>query len=677
MADVPDDVLREAETLRTQLEHHNYCYYVLDQPEIPDADYDLLLRRLQAIEEHYPTLVTPESPTQRVGAQPLEAFGTVRHSTPMLSLGNALTEEEFREWHQRTADGLEGDAFELVAEPKLDGLAVELVYEAGRFVLGSTRGDGVTGEDVTQNLRTVRSVPLRLRTDARQPPARLEVRGEVYMDRARFVELNARREEAGEPRFANPRNAAAGSLRQLDPTVTADRPLRILLYALGQADGPAPDSHTDELAFLADLGFPVVQHRICSGVEDVQAFWDEMGARRETLPFEIDGIVLKVNDREQQRRLGVRSRSPRWAIAYKFPAQQATTAVRDIEVQVGRTGALTPVARLEPVRVGGVEVSNATLHNQDEVDRKDVRIGDTVVIQRAGDVIPEVVRVVPGERTGAERKFTMPDRCPVCGSAVERPEGEVVARCINFACPAQVKGRIEHFARRGAMDVEGLGAKLVDQLVQTGLVASPADLYFLGKEPLAALERMAEKSAENLLAALEASKDRPLARCIYALGIRHVGEHVAEVLADTFRSIDALMAADYELLEGTYEVGPTVARSVRDFFDNPDNLAAVERLRHGGVRFPPVEKREPVEEGETPFAGKTFVFTGSLEHSTRAEAQALVKARGGRAASSVSSKTDYVVAGAKAGSKLAKAEKLGVTVLTEDEFRKMLDDAGD
>ncbi len=676
MPDVPDAVRHEAERLCAEIQHHNHCYYVLDQPEISDADYDRLLRRLQELEEQYPELVTPESPTQRVGAEPVEAFGTVRHSIPMLSLGNALDEAEFREWYQRAADGLDGEPFEMVAEPKLDGLAVELVYEDGRFVLGSTRGDGVTGEDVTQNLRTIRSIPLRLRSGSRRPPARLEARGEVYMDRDRFVELNERREEAGEQPFANPRNAAAGSLRQLDPGITASRPLRIFLYGLGEVEGVELESHTDELRLLADLGLPTAEHRICTTVEEVQAFWNEMNARRETLSFEIDGIVLKINSLAQQKRLGVRSRSPRWAIAYKFPARQATTVVRDIEVQVGRTGALTPVARLEPVRVGGVEVSNATLHNQDEIDRKDVRIGDTVVIQRAGDVIPEVVSVVKDRRTGDERAFQMPGTCPVCGSEVERPEGEVVARCINFACPAQVKGRIEHFASRGAMDIEGLGTKLVDQLVEKGLVSSPADLYFLTHGQLAGLERMAEKSAQNLLDALEASKGRSLARCIYALGIRHVGEHVAEVLAEGFGSIDALMGADYDLLEATYEIGPIVARSVRDFFDNPENVAAIERLRQGGVQFPPVERREPVEEGETLFAGKTFVFTGALS-MPRAEAEALVKERGGRAASSVSKKTDYVVAGEKAGSKLAKAEKLGIMVLTEEEFKAMLEEPGD
>jgi len=671
MAKVPEKIVKEVEELRRQIEHHNYCYYVLDQPEIPDAEYDRLMRRLQELEAQYPELVTPDSPTQRVGAQPVEAFGTVRHTMPMLSLDNALSEEEFREWWRRTADGLGGERFEVVAEPKLDGLAVELIYEDGRFRLGATRGDGYTGEDVTQNLRTIRSVPLRLRERDGGVPSRLEARGEVYMEVERFREFNRQREEAGEPPFANPRNAAAGSLRQLDPRVTAARPLEILLYGVGVVEGVELRSHADELELLKDLGLRVVPYRICRSPEEVQDFWAQMNEQREELPYEADGIVVKVNDRAQQERLGVRSRSPRFAVAYKFPPRQETTVVRDIEVQVGRTGALTPVARLEPVQVGGVTVSNATLHNQDEIERKDVRIGDTVIVQRAGDVIPEVVAVVKSKRTGRERKFKMPDRCPVCGSKVERPEGEVVARCINFACPAQVKARIEHFASRGGMDIEGLGTKLVEQLVEKGLVRSPADLYFLKKEQLVGLERMGEKSAENLLNALEASKDRPLARCIYALGIRHVGEHVAEVLAERFGSLEALMNASYEELEATPEVGPVVARSVRDFFDREDNVKAIERLREGGVKFPPVERRAA---GEGKLAGKTFVFTGALSRFSRSEAEALVRQHGGRAASSVSKNTDFVVAGEKPGSKLAKAEKLGVKVISEEDFVKMLEE---
>ncbi|MBM4039449.1 MAG: NAD-dependent DNA ligase LigA [Planctomycetes bacterium] len=666
MAHTTPEVRREAERLRREIEHHNHCYYVLDKPEISDAAYDRLFDRLAELERQHPELVTPDSPTQRVGAQPVEAFGTVRHSLPMLSLDKATSQAELAEWWKRTSDGLGGEPFEAVAEPKLDGLAVELVYEDGRLVLGATRGDGETGEDVTQNLRTIRSIPLQLAS----APARLEARGEVYIEKQRFAELNRRLEEAGEEPFANPRNAAAGSLRQLDPRITASRPLQIFLYGLGVVEGAACETYDGELQLLDALGFRVVRpRRLCPSIGETAAFWREMNEGRERMPFEMDGVVLKVNRLDQQERLGVRSRSPRYSVAYKFAPRQATTVVRDIEVQVGRTGALTPVARLEPVRVGGVEISNATLHNQDEIDRKDIRIGDTVVVQRAGDVIPEVVSVVTEKRTGREKKFTMPSACPVCGAKAERPEGEVVARCINFACPAQVKGRVEHFACRGAMDVEGLGTKLVDQLVEKGLVRSPADLYFLTHEQLAGLERMAEKSAQNLLDALEASKSRPLARCIFALGIRHVGEHVADVLAQEFGSIEALVEADEERLASTFEIGPTLAAAIRQFFANPENLAAIERLRHGGVQFPPCRRAVP---GPLPFAGKTFVFTGALQHSTREEAEALVKERGGRAAGSVSKKTDFVVAGEAAGSKLDKARQLGVKVITENEFRAML-----
>ncbi len=671
MAKTPADARREAEKLRREIEHHNYCYYVLDRPEVSDAEYDRLFERLVELERQYPELVTPDSPTQRVGAQPAEAFRAVRHSLPMLSLDKATTEGELAEWWKRTSDGLGGEPFEVIAEPKLDGLAVELVYEDGRLVLGATRGDGETGEDVTQNLRTIKAVPLLLRSDKRKPPPRLEARGEVYMEKQRFAELNRSLEEEGEEPFANPRNAAAGSLRQLDPRITASRPLQIFLYGVGVVEGVTCKTYEEELQLLDDLGLRVVRpRRLCRSPEEVGALWREMTETREAMPFEMDGIVLKVNRLDQQNRLGVRSRSPRYSVAYKFPPRQATTVVRDIEVQVGRTGALTPVARLEPVRVGGVEISNATLHNQDEIDRKDIRIGDTVIVQRAGDVIPEIVAAVTERRTGRERRFRMPETCPVCGAKAERPDGEVVARCINFACPAQVKGRIEHFACRGAMDIEGLGTKLVDQLVEKGLVRSPADLYFLTKEQLVRLERMADKSAQNLLDAIEASKDRPLARCIFALGIRHVGEHVAEVLAEEFGSIDALAAADEARLASTYEIGPTLASSIRQFFANPENLAAIERLRQGGVKFQPVPRR--IIAAGSPFAGKTFVFTGALEHFSRQEAEALVKERGGRAAGSVSKKTDYVVAGADAGSKLAKARELGVKVITEAEFRAML-----
>lgn len=671
MADIPADVRREVERLRKEIEHHNYCYYVLDRPEISDAEYDRLFDRLVELEKAYPELVTPDSPTQRVGAKPVEEFGTVRHTVPMLSLDKVLNEAELVEWYRRTSETLGERQFDVVAEPKLDGVAVELVYENGRFTLGSTRGDGETGEDVTQNLRTIHAIPLILRGEKGKVPTRLEARGEVYMEKRKFVELNRKLEEAGEEPFANPRNAAAGSLRQLDPRVTASRPLQIFLYGVGVVEGVTLTTYSEELELLERLGLRVVRpRRLCRSVDETAAFWREMNEKREAMPFEIDGVVVKVDRLDYQERLGVRSRSPRYSVAYKFAPRQATTVVRDIEVQVGRTGALTPVARLAPVQVGGVEISNATLHNQDEIDRKDVRIGDTVIVQRAGDVIPEIVAVVKEKRTGRERKFTMPRTCPACGAKVERQEGEVIARCVNIACPAQIKGRIEHFASRGAMDIEGLGEKLVNQLVDTGLVKSPADLYFLTKESLVALERMGEKSAQNLLDAIEASKTRPLARCIFALGIRHVGEHVAEILAEEFGSLDALIKADEARLSATREIGPTLARSIRQFFDNPENLATIGRLRKGGVQFPPVIRRPA--KPDSAFAGKTFVFTGALQRFTREQAEAIVRERGGRAAGSVSKKTDYVVAGADAGSKLTKARELGVKVISEEDFLAML-----
>jgi DNA ligase (NAD+) len=697
MAPVPDEILREAQELREKLDHHSYCYYVLDQPEVSDAEYDRLFRRLEALEAEHPDLVTPDSPTQRVGAEPVEAFGTVTHTIPMLSLGNALSRDELDEWLQRTSDGLDGEPFDIVAEPKLDGLAVELIYEHGMLVLGATRGNGVTGEDVTQNLRTVKAIPLRLRAEG--VPPRLEVRGEVYMHKGRFEELNEQRRAADDAPFANPRNAAAGSLRQLDPRVTATRPLLIFLYGLGEVVGAEFNTHSEELDFLRRIGFPVVEPVVCRNADEIQDYWQRMHDKRDDLPYEVDGIVLKVDSLAQQERLGQRSRSPRYAIAYKFPPEQMTTVVTDIEVQVGRTGAITPVARLEPVRVGGVVVTNATLHNESEIARKDVRVGDTVTVQRAGDVIPEVVCVHLGQRKpDAPARYRLPDACPACESPIERPEGEVVARCINFTCPAQVRARIEHFASRGAMDIDGLGEKLVDRFVEEGFVSSPADLYFLDEGPeknwpedgqqdlfaepqglstaqrLAALEGFGRKSVDNLFAAIDASRERSLARCVYALGIRNVGEHVAELLADAFGSIDALVSADLETIEQTEGVGPTIAREVRDFFDTEANGAAVQRLREGGVRFPQTERPEAVEQASAPFAGKTFVFTGALS-VPRQDAEAQVKALGGKATGSVSSKTDYVVAGPGAGSKLAKAQKLGVPVLTEEEFQAMLEKA--
>lgn len=666
---------REAEQqiaqLRQQLHYHNYRYYVLDDPEISDADYDHLMRRLQELEAAFPDLITPDSPTQRVGAAPLEEFGTVLHAIPMLSLDNAFSPGEIREFDARVKRllGLTTPV-DYVAEPKIDGLAVELVYEEGRFVQGSTRGDGVRGEDVTPNLRTIKTIPLRLLAKAPLAiPALLEVRGEVYMTKGDFLRLNARREEEGEPTFANPRNAAAGSLRQLDPRITASRPLNIFCYGVGRVEGVSFRTHWEMLQCLAGWGFRVNPHgEVCAGIEAALAYYERWREKRDELPYEIDGVVIKVNSCEWQEALGTRSRSPRWAIAYKFAPKQAVTRVKEIAVQVGRTGALTPVAVLEPVQVAGVEVSRASLHNPDEVARKDVRAGDWVVVQRAGDVIPEIVEVLKERRTGHETPFLMPTRCPACGSAVVRLEDEVVPRCVDLACPAKLKESIVHFASKPGMDIEGLGDKTVDQMVERGLLKDVGDLYYLSKDDLLKLDRMAEKSASNLLKAIERSKHTTLPRFLYALGIRHVGEHVAQVLARHYPQWQDLQRASYDELQAIHEIGPRIAQSIVAFFSEPGNQMVLEKLQRAGVQ---------VAAGAAPatdqaWRGKTFVFTGGLESYTREEAKRLVEARGGRVASSVSRHTDYVIAGADAGSKLDRARELGVTVLSEEEFRALL-----
>ena len=664
---------KRIDELRDLLNHHSYRYYVLDDPEVSDAEYDRLLRELEELEAQHPGLVTPDSPTQRVGAAPAGQFESVTHAVPMLSLNNAMNEDEIRSrFFEPVARQLGEDAkIEFVAEPKLDGLAVELVYEDGILTLGSTRGDGETGEDVTLNIRTIKSIPLRLHASAGgSVPALLEARGEVYMPKEAFEAMNRRQAEAGEKLFANPRNAAAGSLRQLDPAVTAGRALDISLYGVGRVEGMTFDTHAESLDFIHSLGLKTVrERRTCTSLDEALGYYREMMGRRDDLPYEMDGVVLKVNALAQQAELGVRSRSPRYAIACKFPPRQETTKLLDITVQVGRTGALTPVAELEPVRVGGVEVRRATLHNEDEVARKDVRIGDTVVIQRAGDVIPEVVAPVIEKRTGGETMFTMPEQCPVCGADATRPEGEAVRRCVGIACLAKLKGTLEVFASKGAMDVDGLGAKLIEQLVDAGRIKDPADLYDLTLDDWAGLERMAEKSAQNLLDALEASKQRPLARVLFALGIRNVGAHVSDVLASRVGSVDAIAGASVEALQEIDEVGPVVAQSVADFFANDANRAVVERLKQAGIRA--LTEAAVVEVRGDTFAGKTFVFTGKLERMTRDEAAEKVRALGGRASASVSKKTDYVVAGPGAGSKLAKAESLGVAVISEDEFLAM------
>ena len=653
--------------LREDLHRHNYLYYVLDQPEVSDAEYDRLFDELSALEKQFPELVTPDSPTQRVGAKPLEAFKSVRHSLPMLSLGKATSEPEFLDFHRRVLELSEADSLSYVVEPKFDGLAVEVVYRKGLFTLGATRGDGMVGEEVSLNLRTVRSIPLRLRGQA--VPERIEVRGEVIMNKADFAKLNRERELAGEPLFANPRNAAAGSVRQLDSKVTAARPLTLFAHGTGLLSGKELSNHWDTLAYLKRLGFKVSEHvELCTSVEQVKRYYDKILSLRDHLPYEIDGVVIKVNDFELQRRLGEISRSPRWAVAWKFPAQQEHTVIKDIIVSVGRTGALTPVALLEPVRVAGVEVSRATLHNEDEVRKKDIRIGDTVVIQRAGDVIPEVVKVIETRRTGRERPFVMPDLCPVCGSKVERPEGESVHRCTGLACPAQIKEHLAHFASKGAMDIDGLGYKFLEQMVDKGIIRDQADLYFLTKDDLMKMDRMGDKLAQNLLDAIDKSRTPDLANLIYALGIRNVGEHLAAVLARHYKSIDTLADQSIEDLTRVHEIGPIVAESIYNFFHNPKNLRVLERLKKGGVDFP----EEKTDFQQTPLTGKTFVLTGGLDSMTRGEARKIIETAGGRVSSSVSKKTDFVLVGADPGSKYSDARRLGVKTINEEEFKKMI-----
>lgn len=653
--------------LRALLEHHNYRYYVFDDPEITDAEYDGLFRELQALEAEYPELASDDSPTQRVGGAPAAGFGTVAHLVPMLSLDNAFSADELEAFDRRIRDRLKTETqIEYSAETKLDGTAISLLYENGRLVRGATRGDGLTGEDVTHNVRTIDSIPLRLRGDDR--PGVLEVRGEVYMPKSGFGALNARLAREGGKTFVNPRNAAAGTLRQLDPRITATRPLEFFAYGVGHFEnGHMPSRHSDTLALLKDWGIRVSPlSRVVAGVEGCQSYYDWVGAQRDDLPYEIDGVVLKVDRVELQQALGFVSRAPRWAIAYKFPAQEVTTTVRGIDFQVGRTGALTPVARLEPVFVGGVTVSNATLHNIDEIERKDVRIGDTVIVRRAGDVIPEVVQVLHERRTGRPPRIRLPDHCPACGADVVRPEGQAVARCSGgLYCPAQRKEKLRHFASRRAMDIEGLGAKIVEQLVDGGIgdqqVHTPADLYALTTGQLAALERMGEKSAQNLVDAIERSKRTTLSRLLFALGIPEVGEVTAANLARHFGDIEPMAKAEQAELESVPDIGPVVAQHVYEFFRQPENLRVIAELRERGVSWP-IEEKVSVE---LPLAGRTFVLTGTLPSMSRDEARARIEAAGGRVTGSVSAKTDFVVVGAEPGSKLVKAEELGIALIDE------------
>lgn len=658
-----------AAELREQLNYHNYRYYVLDDPEVPDAEYDRLLRELQDLESAHPELITVDSPTRRVGAEPQTEFGKVRREIPMLSLANAYDEQELADFDRRAREGLAAEVVEYNAEPKLDGVAVSLIYRDGLFVQGATRGDGTTGEDITHNLRTIHAIPLRLL--GRDWPSELEARGEVYLSKQTFEALNQEAIRRGDKLFANPRNAAAGSLRQLDPKVTAARRLEIFCYGVGKIiGGMLPGWQHQILERLQSWGFPVCpEQTVVQGADGCQAYYRQMLERREQLPYEIDGVVFKVNRGEDQERLGFVARAPRWAVAYKFPPKEETTVLKAIEFQVGRTGALTPVARLEPVRVGGVTVTNATLHNVAQVERLDLRPGDTVIVRRAGDVIPQVMGVIESKRPAGAPKFQVPKHCPVCGSNIVRPEGEVIARCSGgLYCPAQRKQAIHHFAARRAMDIDGLGEKLIDQLVERELVKSPADLYELTHEQLAGLERMADKSAANLRAAIEKSKETTLARFLYALGIPEVGEATAQQLAAEFGALEPVMAADEERLQQVPDVGPIVAGHIAGFFREAHNRAVIARLLGNGVRWPAPSGR-PVSR---PLVGQTFVLTGTLESLTRDEAKERLQQLGAKVAGSVSAKTAYVVAGADAGSKLAKARELGVTVLDEAQLLELL-----
>ena len=675
MGDI-NKVKQKIEELRGTINHHNYRYHVLDSPEISDAEYDELMKELRQLEAEHPELVTPDSPTQRIGAPPVEAFGVVEHPQPLLSLANAFSYDELAAWHKRVSNLLGGRQFDLVCEPKIDGLAVALTYVDGLLVTGATRGDGYRGEDITQNLKTVRSIPLSV---PREAPPRFEVRGEVYLPKAGFKKLNEERAKEELSLFANPRNAAAGSVRQLDSSITARRPLDIFIYGLGWAEGKAvPDTHWEIMQYLKSLGLKINPNiGRCHALDETEEYYQRLVETRESSPYEADGMVVKVNSITLQQELGTVAHEPRWAIAYKFPAIQGNTRLVDIGINVGRTGSLNPYAVLEPVPVGGVVISSAALHNEEDIHRKDIRIGDWVVVQRAGEVIPEIVEPIVSRRTGKEKIFSMPNRCPVCGSEVIKPEGEAMHRCTNAACPSQALERIKHFVSRGAMDIDGVGEKLCQALFEGGLIKDAADLYYLTKEQLLGLERMADKSASNVLNSIEKSKDRPLARMIFALGITHVGDQYAELLAEQFHSIDQLAKTSQEELSTIPSIGPKIAESIVAFFRQKGNRRIIEKLRKAGVRLER-EEVEKVGEGlvpSLPLAGLEFVLTGKLESFSRSEAEAKIKALGGKAGSDVTRKTFRVVEGADPGSKLAKAKKLGIKTINEAEFLDLLDKA--
>jgi len=656
------------EKLRSQINYHNYRYYVLDSPEISDAEYDGLIRELKKLEVGYPQFITSDSPTQRVGAEPLEAFGVVQHPQPLLSLGNAFSKEELFSWYSRTLKLVGNKRFDLVCEHKIDGLAVALTYLNRQLTTGATRGDGLRGENVTQNLKTIRSIPLSVSKEA---PPRFEVRGEVFLPKAGFNKLNEERAAEGQPLFANPRNAAAGSVRQLDPRITAKRPLDIYIYALGWAeDKPTPPTHWETMEYLKSLGFKVnPNNRLLSSIEEVQEFYYTWEEKREDLPFEADGIVVKINSLALQEQLGEVGHEPRWAIAYKFPALQATTKLNDIGISVGRTGTLNPYAILEPVSVGGVTIRQAALHNEDDIRRKDIRIGDTVIVQRAGEVIPQVVGPVKSKRTGKEKIFTMPKRCPVCEAEAIRSEGEAAYYCPNAACPAQIQQRIEHFVSRGGMDIRGIGEQLSSLLYREGLVKNVADLYDLKKEQLLKLERMADKSASNIIEAITKSKKRPLSRVIFALGILHIGEEMAELLAKHLGNMDRLAKINQEELLAIPGVGDKIADSILAFFRQEENRKIIARLKQADV----LPEEEIVRAEELPLSGQEFVITGRLEVFSRQEAEARIKALGGTAKDNVTRQTTYLVVGAEPGSKLERAQALGIKELSEQDLLKLLE----
>ena len=669
MSASPNPAERHSELKRT-LNFHNHRYYVLDDPIITDHEYDALMRELRSLEEQHPNLITPDSPSQRVGAEPLSAFTSVQHPRPMLSLANAFSKEDMLAWRTRVSGLLEQERYDMVCELKFDGLAVALTYENGLLVRGATRGDGLRGEDVTQNLRTIHSIPLTVPSDS---PTLFEVRGEVYMTLSGFEELNRQRQEAGEPLYVNPRNTAAGTVRQLDPRIAAQRPLDIFIYGLGYAEGPVPDTHWEMLQYFNSLGFRISPHsELVHDVEEVESYFKRWEEHLADLDYAADGVVVKVNEIALQEQLGFVGREPRWAIAYKFPAEQATTKLLNIGINVGRTGSLNPFAELVPVIVGGATVKQASLHNEDDIHRRDIRIGDTVIVQRAGEVIPQVLGPVASLRTGEERVFQMPTECPVCGTTVVRPEGEAMHRCPNLSCPAQSSEALKHFVSRGAMDIEGVGESLCETLLESGLVKDPADLYSLTKDDLLTLERMADKSASNVLAAIDASRSRSLPRVLIALGIPHVGGETAELLAQRYADIDALAKATEEELVEINAIGPIIAKSVAEFFQDEASLAIISKLRDAGVNL---KSDEVTISGPGPWVGMNFVVTGKLDNYSRDQAQALIKELGGSAVSGVSKKTSYLLAGGDAGSKLTKAQSLNVPVIDEATFAQMLADA--